>query len=301
MAAKKVSAAKKAPTRTVAAKKTGVNNALALEESEPLHSFEKLAAELGEPAPALASLLLHGRSEAEYLALGTDFATTDILEAAPRFLGTAAAALAAHSKGVLGVSQGVLALAVREAIVLRDHLRDFRGKGSVTAAVKREKVREVNADCRALRDQVLGALSVVVPRAGAAKLEQASAAAPTPEELAISLETISTLVLDVRASASADARAAYDELGLGEEVARALKSKAKILRAVFDVATSGDPGKTIDQRTLDLQDGRVLHLIAHIHRAFRDAHATDTTLVQPPLGRLRRLAGRPTRAAAITP
>ena len=281
-------------------KKSAAENS---EESESLNSFEKLAATLGEPSPALAALMLGGRSEADYLALGTDFATADILEAAPRFLGTAAAALGAHSKGVLGVSKGVIALAVRESIVLRDNLREFRGKGVMTAAAKREKVREANAESRALRDQVLGALSTVVPRDGAlaSKLEQASAAAPTPEELALSLDAISSLVRDVRVAGSPEIRAAYDELGLGDEVASALKSKAKILRAVSDVLTSGDPDKTLDQRALDLQDGRVLHLIAHIHRAFRDAHTTDATLVQPPLGRLRRLAGRPTKAAVATP
>lgn len=281
----------------MAAKKLTANPE-ATEEVAELFSLEKLSAELGEPSPGTTALFLGRSTDEEFLALGTEFATQDILEATPRFLGTALAAM--EGKEVMGVSVGVVALATQQALVLRDTYRSFLDRGFVSAAAKRDKIREANNDCRATRDQVIGALNTALPRQGALRerFDTLCSAAPTPEALAVSMEGLGKLTLALLESASEEERATFAELGIRAGLEAELKSKAKLLRAVSDVATSGEPAKAVDQRALDLQDGRVLHLIQVIHRAFRDAHAKDASLLQPPLGRLRRLFQR-NRVAAV--
>ena len=285
----------------MAAKKLTAKTEATEEVAEPLYSLEKLSAELGDPSPGTSALFLGRSTDEEFLALGTEFGTADILEAAPRFLGTALAAL--QGKEVMGVSVGVVALATQQALVLRDTYRSFLDKGFVSAAAKRDKIREANNDCRATRDQVIGALHTALPRQGALRdrFDTLSSGAPTPEALAVSMEGLGKLTLALLEGASEEERETLAELGIRAGLEAELKSKAKLLRAVSDVATSGEPAKAVDQRALDLQDGRVLHLIQVIHRAFRDAHAKDASLLQPPLGRLRRLVQRTQVAAVAAP
>ena len=294
----------------MAAKKLTAKTNIAAEVAEPLYSLEKLSAELGDPSPGTSALFLGRSTDEEFLALGTEFSTADILEAAPRFLGTALAAMqikdasgAVHTRGVMGVSVGVVALATQQALVLRDTYRSFLDKGFVSAAAKRDKIREANSDCRVTRDQVIGALHTALPRQGALRdrFDTLSSGAPTPEALAVSMEGLGKLTLALLDGASEEERETLAELGIRAGLEAELKSKAKLLRAVSDVATSGEPAKAVDQRALDLQDGRVLHLIQVIHRAFRDAHAKDASLLQPPLGRMRRLVQRTKVAAVAAP
>lgn len=299
-------AAKKGSAKKLVAKKTAVVKAAIAAPSEPVFTLDGLAQALGEPSPSLTTLVFGARTDDELLALGTDFTSVDVLESTPRFLGTAMAycnaAEAANRKPVMGVSKGYLALAVRESISLRGLLRDSLSKVGGSAAVRRKRLADANTSARALSGQVIHALGGLVPARGPIrdKLRACSAGTPTPEELAVALETLSGVVVSARAAASEEERSEYDALGITESIATALSDQANALREAADIARGGSPTKSIDQRTLDLQDGRVLYLITHIHRAFREAHAADSTVVLPPLGRLQRLASRPTKPAVTS-
>lgn len=303
MAAKKASAKKTAAKKKTAARTPVV--AVKKAPREPEYSLDALQKDLGEPSAPLASMALGSRSDEELLGLGTEFTSADILESVPRFLGTASAYLAsAKSAPVMGVSKRYLALATRESIVLRGMLRDALSNAGDTAVTRRQKLAEANAEARALRDQVLHTLGGLVAAKGAMreKVRASAGAAPTPEALAVALETLAGVVASVRQAATREALVAYDELGITDDLEGALNERAKSLRQAADVARGGNPTKGITQRALDLQDGRVLHLVLHIHRAFREAHTLDATVVLPPLGKLRRLVERSTpRTEPATP
>lgn len=291
-------AAKKKDTAAPAAKPASVA------PEEVAYNLDQLHQTLGAPSSAITTVLLGSRTDDELLALGTSFASADILESAPRFLGTAhafyASSTAAARKRLIGISPDVFALAVSESITLRGKLRDFRSSAGASATTRRDKLRAAVSESRAKRDQVLTTLSGVVPAKGKLrdKLETSAGPAPTPEEVAIALDTLSEVVANVLKAATDDTRSAYAAIGIDEALAESLKAQAKTLREASDVASGGDPIKSVNQRELDLQDGRVLHLITHIYRAFREAHGVTATVVQPPLGRLRRLASRPNKAAS---
>lgn len=300
-------AAKKATTKKTGAKSAAKKVAITpvpVAPTEPEYSLDQLARDLGEPSASLAALALGARSEEDFLALGTEFASTDILESMPRFLGTAWAYVSsAKSAPVMGVSKGYLALATRESIVLRGMLRDALSNAGGSAAARRQKLAQANADARALRDQVLHTLGGLVPAKGKVrdKVLASAGAAPTAETLAVALETLAGVVETTRHGASKDELLAYDELGVTSNLGGALNDQAKALRDAADVASGGNPIKGVTQRALDLQDGRVLHLLTHIHRAFREAHGANPTVVLPPLGRLRRLVERSAPRAEPAP
>ena len=271
---------------------------------EVSYSLDQLQQTLGAPSAAITTVLLGSRTDDDFLALGTSFASSDIIDSAPRFLGTAHAYFASSTpaarKRLVGISTDVFALAVSESITLRGKLRDFRSSAGASAATRRDKLRASVSESRAKRDQVLSTLGGVVPAKGKLrdKLESSAGPAPTPEEVAVALDTLSDVVVQVLKSSSEETRGAYGAIGIDDALAESLQAQAKALRAADDVATGGDPSKSVSQRDLDLQDGRVLHIITHIFRAFREAHGITATVVQPPLGKLRRIATKSSSSAA---
>ena len=271
---------------------------------EVSYSLDQLHQTLGAPSAAITTVLLGSRTDDDFLALGTSFASSDIIDSAPRFLGTAHAYFASSTpaarKRLVGISTDVFALAVSESITLRGKLRDFRSSAGASAATRRDKLRAAVSESRAKRDQVLSTLGGVVPAKGKLrdKLESSAGPAPTPEEVAVALDTLSDVVAQVLKSTNEETRGAYSAIGIDDALAESLQAQAKALRAADDVATGGDPSKSVSQRDLDLQDGRVLHIITHIYRAFREAHGITSTVVQPPLGKLRRIATKSSSSAS---
>ena len=298
-------AAKKNTTEPAAKPATRARtSAAAAEPEEVSYSLDALHQALGAPSAAITTVLLGSRTEDDFLALGTSFASSDIIDSAPRFLGTAQAYFAsctpAARKRLVGISTDVFALAVSESITLRGKLRDFRSSAGASAATRRDKLRASVSESRAKRDQVLSTLGGVVPAKGKLrdKLESSAGPAPTPEEVAVALDTLSDVVVQVLTSSNEETRGAYSAIGIDDALAESLQAQAKALRAADDVATGGDPSKSVSQRDLDLQDGRVLHVITHIYRAFREAHGITATVVQPPLGKLRRIATKSSSSAS---
>ena len=310
MAAKKITGslagkAKATPAAKPATKaKISTAAAASATPKEVTYNLDQLQQTLGAPSAAITTVLLGSRTDDDFLALGTSFSTSDILESAPRFLGTAQAYFASSTpaarKRLVGISPDVFALAVGESITLRSKLRDFRSSAGASATTRRDKLRAAVSESRAKRDQVLSTLGGVVPSKGKLrdKLQSSAGPAPTPEEVAVALDTLSDVVTLILKSTDDATRGAYSAIGIDDALAESLQSQAKALRAADDVATGGDPSKSVSQRELDLQDGRVLHVITHIYRAFREAHGITATVVQPPLGRLRRLASRPKQSTA---
>lgn len=295
-------AAKKKTTAAPAAKPAAASAA----PEEVSYNLDQLHQTLGAPSSAITAVLLGSRTDDDFLALGTSFASSDILESVPRFLGTAhafyASSTATARKRLIGLSPDVFALAVSESITLRGKLRDLRSSAGASATTRRDKLRAAVSESRGKRDQVLTTLSGVVPAKGKLrdKLESSAGPAPTPEEVAVALDTLGEVVASVLKAATDDTRSAYASLGIDDALAESLQAQAKTLREASDVASGGDPIKSVNQRELDIQDGRVLHLITHIYRAFREAHGITATVVQPPLGRLRRLATKSSARTAPT-
>ena len=292
-----------------APKKRASNASEASVAADETRDLDQLAEALGPPSNVIAELVLGARNDEGFLALGTSYMSEDILTSITPFLGMATAQFEALDvqgrKLVVGVSKSVLALAAREALTLREMHQGFVLASPKGTAARREKLRVETSQSVALRDQILGALTALVPSTGALreKVNAGVGRADTSEQLATGLVTLSGLVVAARKGVTAAARAGYDELGITAEVAVALKEQAALLRAAnIDATKGGDPKKRIDQRTIDMQDGRVLHVVQHIYRAFREAQHRQPTLVMPPLGRMKRLSGNfPTAKPASKP
>jgi hypothetical protein len=299
--------AAKKTTKPATKAKTSTAAAAPAAPEEVSYNLDQLHQALGAPSSAITTVLLGSRTDDDFLALGTSFASSDILDSAPRFLGTAhayyASSTSAARKRLIGISPDVFALAVSESITLRGKLREFRSSAGASAATRRDKLRATVSESRAKRDQVLSTLGGVVSAKGKLrdKLDASAGPAPTPEEVAVALDTLSDVVTLVLKSATDETRSAYSAIGIDEALAASLQAQAKTLREADDVANGGDPNKSVNQRDLDLQDGRVLHVITHIYRAFREAHGVSATVVVPPLGKLRRIAGNLAPRKPATP
>ena len=199
MAAKKRTTAPAPTVPATKAKTRAVEPASAAPE-EVSYSLDQLQQTLGAPSAAITTVLLGSRTDDDFLVLGTSFASSDILDATPRFLGTAHAYFASSTpaarKRLIGISPDVFALAVSESITLRGKLRDFRSSAGASAATRRDKLRTAVSESRAKRDQLLSTLNGVVPAKGKLrdKLESSAGPAPTPEEVAVALDTLSDVV-----------------------------------------------------------------------------------------------------------
>ncbi len=98
-----------------------------------------------------------------------------------------------------------------------------------------------------------------------------------------------------RASKPEAQRALVASMGLNDAQVAALAAAAESIRSTQrDLALVLDD-RNVTQRELDAQDGRVVHLIALVYGAFRDATRRDPAIALPDLGELHTWLVRPDR------
>ena len=95
---------------------------------------------------------------------------------------------------------------------------------------------------------------------------------------------IAGYLTDLRKSGSEDDTDALDLWSIDAATVTSLREQAATILDAGKIVAS--PPRKVSQRSLDIQDGRVLTLIDMIWRAFRVARRTDRSILIPELNRI---------------
>ncbi len=271
-------------------------------------TLDALAKRLGSPTPVAARVAFRGYDPAEGLTEGQAVATERILRAVPVFVGSVlevwSAITDAQRKLVLGYTAAFLAVLVTEAQKLQA-LNARYDRVARLASVSRSRCETVAneqlREARDLRDHVLRmATEFVPPSSQSATLKVAARGAETADKVAVALEALGDWITEWLQPLPADEREVYTAMGFDEALVADLRVRAERVResqADLDALSSGT---RVTQRELDLQDGRVLHVVGGIYQAFRSAVRRDPTMLVPDLGELDTVFERSSRSSRTT-
>jgi hypothetical protein len=250
-------------------------------------TLEQLAGLVGEPDEQLRNALFRRASEASLVEHGTRVDTQYLLEDVPPFVAASLDAmkrLSAAQRGLIKLPPGLFALLVDESRVLQrlkaDHDAMLAAVAGGTRSEREAALRQSMRDGLALRNVTRNALRNVLGREGMDEVDKSIGVGDTPAKLAAGLDALATL-LRRKLQGDPVERYLFSEFGLDEACADEVGACAARIRKLDEAPPA--PDRIVTQRMLDLQDGRVLHLIAMVLRAFRAAHKADAAIPEPEL------------------
>lgn len=239
--------------------------------------------------PLIQKLVYRNVPEENLVARGQRLDSADILGAVPDFFSDArfiwGGLNAAQRKLVIGYTPEYDAILAHETGVLRDKHRAFLAAGSTSAADRVQKKGAANrarTRARKLRDQAFTALRPLIPPDDALALVVSKGSAETYTSMQLGVEQIAARIEQHRADA--ELAPLLDKIGLTAAFVAELAAIAIEVARTGAAADAVDPTKRVTQRQLDLHDGRVLHLVRIVERAFNAAHEHDATILVPRLG-----------------
>ncbi|MSP62989.1 MAG: hypothetical protein EXR72_22165 [Myxococcales bacterium] len=249
---------------------------------------------MGPIDPAISRGAFTGAREEMLLGDGQSIDSQRILDGVPGFLGQTreifAKLQAPQQRIVVGYAQSLDPVLVQETVTLRDLKNDHDERtqvGSGSRAGGKAEARRATQEGIALRDQAVGALKDVIGRATPewAVLEESVGTAETAEKLARGLTWLADRVIEIRKGASPEALAVMDATGLDARYSDEITQSANRVRGTAAAAAVITATETrVTQRRLDLQDGRVLHVVRKIYFAFRAANRRNPAILIPDLG-----------------
>lgn len=254
------------------------------------YTLDSLAKLLGAPDATFASRTFRDVREDDLLEQGTRTDSQNILDDVPAFVGSALAireSLSTAQRSHLLLPPALLAVLVAEAVALRSDKATHDVQKSRDAGGKVQRDEEAARERRegiAARDLVYDGLKNALGSGVVPRLDAVVGTAETPEKLAGGMEALAGLIEDLVEKGDHEDVALLESYGLAEERAASLRAKAAKVRAAGAVTAS--PTRTVTQRALDLQDGRVLLVIEKVLRAFRAANRVDSSILVPPLGKI---------------
>ena len=252
---------------------------------------DSLAAEVGplRRAPRAARAVFRGADEAWMLARGQVTATEVILTTGASFVRSTraiyASLSAAQRASLLGYDPSFDAVVAHELGALRElNARYDRVALSAGLSVgeRKQRAREAHsaavaarlAAWQTLRD-LLGASHPVM-----AGLTAAMKAAETTDIAADGLDSVADAIDRLRAE-DPELRDDLDLVKLDDAYVASLRGAAAKARAAARVVEAKPQELAAAQRALDLLDGRVLHAIGVVSRAFRRARRVDAPTPAP--------------------
>lgn len=258
-------------------------------------SLEHLAGLVGEPDEQLRNALFRRTSEETLVEYGTRVDSKDILEDVVSFTAISLEILkklTAQQRSLIKLPPGLFALLLDEARVLRrlkmDHDAMLAAMAGGTRSEREAALRQSMREGLALRNVTYKALRNVLGHDGINEVDEVIGVGDTASKLAMGLEGLTSL-LHKKLQGDPMDRYLFSEFGLDESYAAELSHCAARIRKLDEAPPP--PDRVVTQRMLDLQDGRVLHLIAMILRAFRAAHKADTAVSEPELNSIGWLFG----------
>lgn len=250
------------------------------------YTLDTLVPFVGKPSEPLRKALFQSVSEAVLVETGTSIDSQSLLDDIPRFVSSMieiGKALSPSQRGLVKLPEGIPALLVTEAMALRtlhaEHL-NAAVEGAGSKAQRESDSRRASRKGIALRDLVYDALRSALGAQGMSEIDVIAGTAETPEALAKGLSSLAAHVRKLH-KAGGDKATLLKEFGVDEACAAELEEKAARARKAGEAASA--PAKKVSQRKLDLQDGRVAHLIAIALRAFRAARRADASILVPEL------------------
>ena len=254
------------------------------------HDVASLGKALGKPDAKLQRLLFRNTKEDGLAAWGTEVDSKNILADMPRFIVSALGILASLEparRSLVKLPPGIFAAVVTEAIKLEEMKADHEATVTSNAGEKTDRETTLRREMRegvGLRDTVVERLGNALTDDQMKKVEIVANDAASSDHLAAGLVAIADLIDDLRQNGSEDDKDALDIWSIDAPTVASLRDKsASILEAGKIVAS---PPRKVSQRSLDIQDGRVLTLIDMIWRAFRLARRTDRSILMPELNRI---------------
>jgi len=250
-------------------------------------TLDQLATLVGEPDEQLRSALFRKISEASLVEHGSRIDTQPILEDVPSFVSVSLDTLkklGAPQRSLLKLPPGLFALLIDESRTLlrlkADHDAMLAAVAGGTRSEREAALRNTMREGLALRNVTYNALRNVLGRDGMGEVDAAVGVGDTASKLAGGLEGLASLV---RRKLQGDPmeRYLFSEFGLDEGCSAQMSDCAARIRKLDEAPPP--PDRVVTQRMLDQQDGRVLHLIAMVLRAFRAAHKADAAVPEPEL------------------
>jgi hypothetical protein len=307
---------KNKPTKTPSARSaitTLTPDTEAPEEPELSHTYtiDSLAASANPVDERLRTKFFRNVKEETLLTRGKSVETSNILGAIPELLGSTKeiyAALSTTQQGSLvGYTPRLDDILVSEVLRLQDLKRRFDAQsaaGSTSRVTSRAAMRTAHRRAITLRDQAVTAMRGVVgdnDTAEAVELRSVRGTAETDEDLAGGLESTADLITSYLTRGDEETLALMQELKLTAAYAGQLRSMATEVRAASRAADVASPASRVTETMLNLQDGRVMHLVGLIYRPFREARKQDASILLPKLGALRGLFGNRYRKTMTEP
>ncbi|MFO0609839.1 MAG: hypothetical protein U0324_42165 [Polyangiales bacterium] len=258
-------------------------------------TLESLCAKHGAPSPALRRVVFSTFDPEEGLALGRKVATERILAAVPGFAQNVVISWEAlppeRRAKLIGFQPAMVAVLLDETASLRDVNRRYDARARANAMGREARDADAREALRAGRAAGEHLLRVAQRWAPAAYLTRAPLpgsieGAQNPDALANTLDTLASWLAAWRATWGDDDRAVYEGLRFAPELPKSLHDAATRIRDTQDVLAAAADTMPASQRELDVQDGRVLHVVELIHGAFQQAARNDAQVVAPDLGEL---------------
>lgn len=250
-------------------------------------TLAQLASLVGEPDEQLRNAIFRRSAEASLVEHGSRIESQHLLDDVPAFVAASldtVKRLTGPQRSLFKLPPGLFALLIDETQTLQrlkaDHDAMLAAAAGGTRSEREAALRTAMREGIAMRNVTFHALRNVLGREGMDEVERASGVGDTASKLAAGLEGLAALV---RRHLAGDPLERYllAEFGLDEACAAQLSEGAVRIRKLDEAPPP--PDRVVTQRMLDLQDGRVLHLIAMVLRAFRAAHKADAAVPEPEL------------------
>ncbi|MFS8071967.1 MAG: hypothetical protein ACMG6S_36825, partial [Byssovorax sp.] len=254
-----------------------------------------LPAVFGAADEVSRALLFRAADDSDLVDDGTKVETSTILNSVPTFLVSCAGILAGltmEQEALVYLDPGVFGVLVDETgkLVARKKLHDDNVRAEKSGQVAQEAgASSVARDAALLRERTRAGL---VSALGSSRRTLIDTAAGTSTEdpalVGAALDALADLlsaVHDPKVAGWTDGdRSATDRFCVGSEQITALRAAALAVGKVGEAPAR--PTRSVTQRALDLQDGRVLLLVEMIVRALRQAHRASTAIAMPDLKQL---------------
>lgn len=244
---------------------------------------EDLRAELFEDVPD-EDLLADGRR------IASDVLVSGVVSYVSEVRASLGALSAAQLRRLVGFDEAMLPLVLDETTRLEALVARAAEEGvtvDMSLAERRALASAATSKGVALRDQGARALRRVLRGRDQelASLDKAVGNAETAASLASGLTFVASTI-DAQLSGGTPSRQSLlRRLKLDAAYAHELREAATRVLAT-DKAASATAETGVSQRSLDLQDGRVMRILDQVNRAFRDANAVDGAITVPKLGEL---------------
>ncbi|MEO7330398.1 MAG: hypothetical protein ABI193_17615 [Minicystis sp.] len=229
------------------------------------HDVDSLAESLGAPDAKLVRLLLRNTREDALTEWGTEVDSKNIIADIPRFVVSSLSILASLDtarRSLVKLPAGIFAAVVAEAATLGTMKVEHDATITSNAGDKTDRESTSRREMRegvALRDTVIERLGNVLGDDQMKQVNVLAGDASSSARLAAGLAAVADFIAAVRKDGSADDSDALDLWSIDASTVQSLHERSTAVLEAGKIVAS--PPRKVSQRSLDLQDGRVLSLI----------------------------------------